>query len=88
MVTLEASGSADHSDAAPGPEYLIMLRPVLEIADMSSFYARAYVNLVQAAPPTAPADTLVAKVWAKYGHFYKIHLSVINCSQVNKQLYK
>ena len=47
------------------------VRPVLKIVDMSSFYARAYVNLVQAAPPTAPADTLVAKVWAKYGHFYK-----------------
>ena len=64
------------------------VRPVLKIVDMSSFYARAYVNLVQAAPPTAPADTLVAQVWAKYGHFYKIHLSVVNCSQVNKQLYK
>ena len=37
------------------------VRPVLKIADMSSFYARAYVNLVQAAPPTAPPDTLVAK---------------------------
>ena len=38
-----------------------MLRPVLKIADMSSFYARVYVSLVLTAPPTGTPDTLVAK---------------------------
>ena len=61
------------------------VRPVLKIADMSSFYAQAYVNLVQAAPPTAPPDTLVAKSLQNMDTFTK-SISVVNYTQVNKQL--
>ena len=56
-VEVTEASPGDHCPLAPS--HLIMLRPVLKIADMSSFYARVYVNLVLPAPPTGPADTLV-----------------------------
>ena len=83
-VEVTEASTGDHCPLAPS--HLIMLRPVLKIADMSSFYAQAYVNLVLPAPPTGPADTLVlAKSSQNTDTQDKIHLSV-NCSQVNKQL--